>query len=124
MAKIEATQAEKLMLLHKGTEPCRLSPRAIIQTAETDLRHREANREIRRLRQNGTAAKDTGTLYQYAFHSKHLAGSETAADVLRKAIKDHARGASTSEVGRARIYRDVGLLQEALDMLDIQREPA
>ncbi len=112
--KLAATRAEKLMLLHKGTDPCRLSPSAIIQTAESDLRHRNQNREIRRLRKNGMAARDTGTLYQYAFHSKHLEGSTTAADVLRKAIKDNARGASTSEVGRARIYRDIDLLHEAL----------
>lgn len=112
--QIAATRAEKMMLLHKGTEPCRLSPGAIIATAEADLRHRNANREIRRLRKNGMAARDTGTLYQYAFHSKHLEGCQTAAEVIRKAIKDSSRGASTSEVGRARIYRDIDLLYEAL----------
>lgn len=112
--QIAATRAEKLMLLHKGTDPCRLSPGAIIQAANADLRHRNANAEIRRLRKNGMAAKDTGTLYQYAFHSRHLQGSTTAADVIRKAIKDHSRGASASDVGRARIYRDVDLLHEAL----------
>ena len=116
--QISATKAEKLMLLHRGTEPCRLSANAIVQTAESDLRHREANREIRRLRKNGVLARDTGTLYQYAFHAKHLEKSQTPADVIRKAIEDNQRGVNADDVGRARIYRDVGLLHEALALAE------
>ena len=116
--QLPSARVDRLTLLHHGTQPCRLSPSAIVQTAKSDLRHREANRELRRLRKNGMASRDVGTLYRYAFHSSHLKDSHSVADVLRKAIKGHAKGVGASEVGRSRIYSDVALLEEALSIVE------
>lgn len=114
--QLPSKRVDSLNLLHHGTRSNRLTPSAIIETVKADLRHRDANRELRCLRMNGMVSRNVGTLHRYAFHSSHLKDSVFVADVLRKAIKNPERGISASEIGRARIYSDVELLQEALDM--------
>lgn len=114
--QLSSKRVDALMLLRHGTQPCGLTARSIVQTVEADLRHREANKELRRLRENGMASKAIGTLHRYAFHSSHLKGSSNPAEVIAKAIKGREKGIGSPEIGRARIYSDMDLLYEALEL--------
>lgn len=92
MPKITPQKAERLSLLHHGTQPCSLSPNVLIQTAQADLKRKK----------------------KPCFLKKHVKDAKTASDILRMAARDWRDGIGSSNVDTARVYSNANTLQLAL----------
>ncbi|MGI9489318.1 MAG: hypothetical protein ACR2RF_26205 [Geminicoccaceae bacterium] len=92
MAKITPKTAERLSLLHHGTQPASLSANAILQTAQADLRRKR----------------------KPCFLKKHVKDANAASDILRKAVEEYRDGIGASDVNTARVYSNLDTLKLAL----------
>ncbi len=92
MPKINPKTAERLSLLHHGTQPASLSAGAILQVAQADLRRKK----------------------KPCFLKKHVKDAKTATDILRLAVAEYRDGIGASDVNTARVYSNVDTLQLAL----------
>ena len=92
MGKITDNTAERLALLHHGTQPAQLSAGAVLQAAVADLKRKR----------------------KPVFLKKHVKDAKTAADILRAASKHHQDGIGSSNIHTARVYSNVDTLELAL----------
>lgn len=91
-----------------AVEPPRISPMAMVQAAEADLKRR---------RDNSVEAKMGGSNYAlFAFHRKHVHGSVSAHQIIRRALAERELGIVSGKRNTRIIYRDEPGLQLALEM--------
>ena len=121
----QAPQTEARMLVAHGTEPSRLSPRALIQTAEADLRRRDQQQDWDRVKAlvdrglwQGGGREAFLTAYgprpRTTFLPKHVLGARSVADVLAYAAQDREAGLTASDPSRLRVYWHEDVLEGAL----------
>lgn len=104
--EMEVRRVRPLLEQH-GTTIIKLKPSMIWRIAMQDLERRERNK-------GHSPAADIGGYVQYAFHRDHVAGANTANDILRAAIADIERGQNSDKPDTRLIYSDVELLKAAL----------
>ena len=92
MGKITSNTAERLALLRHGTQPASLSPNAVLQTAQADLKRKR----------------------KPCFLKKHVKDANKASDILKEAVAHHQDGCGSSDVNTARIYSNLDTLKLAL----------
>jgi hypothetical protein len=100
--KMEPRRVRPLLEQH-GTTIVKLKPGAIWRIAMADLERRERNKE-----------RGIGEYERFAFHRDHVAGANTANDIIRAAIADIERGQNSDKADTRLIYSDVELLKSAL----------
>lgn len=121
----QAPQTEARMLIAHGTEPSRLSPRALVQTAEEDLRRRERQQEWDRIKAlvdrglwQGGGREAFLTAYgprpRTTFLPAHVRQARSVADVLAYAAQDREAGLTASDPSRLRVYWHEDVLEGAL----------
>jgi hypothetical protein len=98
---MEVRKVRPVMEQH-GTTLMKLKPRMIWDIAMADLDRRERNK---------TKAWD---FEHYAFHRDHVAGANTANDIIRAAIADRALGLASDKADTRLIYSDLETLKAAL----------
>lgn len=130
-----------IMLILHGTEPVMLTPNAMIQCAELDLRKRGRNAKIRADRalrkQKGHSLDDLDRTEPHAFHNNHVKGATTAASLIEVAISaqptimnkltmwedfnrelpEARRKPCGFRPDTIRIYKNLDLLKEALALI-------
>lgn len=102
---MEIRKVRPVMEQH-GTTLMKLKPRMIWDIAMQDLDRRERNK--------GHGPADVGTYEQYAFHRDHVAGANTANDIVRAAIANRAIGLASDKPDTRLIYSDLEILKAAL----------
>lgn len=92
MGKITPNTAERLALLHHGTQPVGLSAGAVLQVAQADLKRKR----------------------KPCFLKKHVKDAKGASDILKLAVAHYQDGIGSSDVNTARVYSNVDTLKLAL----------
>lgn len=112
-----------------GTRVCVLTPGALLQAAERDLRVRASNRKIAQARRDlaltGVRAIWADEDFQgYGFLAKHVRAADPTGDpaaVLEGAILGRQDGLRAGRTDRLRLYRDRDTLLAALRLAQAQR---
>ena len=97
MGKLSSKLSEQLALVHHGTQPSKLSPNAILQTAQADL----------------------GRKKRPCFLKGHVADARSPAEVLRRAIEGHRDGLASSNPKTVLVYLDRETLKGALVLAEV-----
>lgn len=78
--------ASSMLALH-GTKPSVLSPQAIIQTAQADMRRKARNAKLKsereRFKKEGKALDMLDRMEPYGFWRKHVLDAKSATDLVR-----------------------------------------
>lgn len=121
----QAPQTEARMLIAHGTEPSRLSPRALIQTAEADLRRQDQQQDWDRVKalvdrglwQGGgreAFLAAYGPRPRTTFLPAHVRGGRSVGQILAAALGDREAGLIASDPSRLRVYWHAEALDQAL----------
>jgi len=103
--EFEARRVRPVLEQH-GTALMKLKPHMIWDIAMQDLERRERNK--------AHGPTDIGSYEQYASHRNHVAGANTANDIIRAAIADRALGLASDKADTRLIYSDLETLKAAL----------
>jgi hypothetical protein len=106
------------MLNHATDGAAPFEPGAIVAAAWRDIQTREYNlrcrADRRERKEKKESTKDINTARSYAFLATHVRKAKTAADVIRAALEDTAKGSASTNVNTARLYRNTEALKRAL----------
>lgn len=118
-----SAKAESLNLLHYGTAAFAMTPAMVVQAARQDIANHAHNLRVRSERLVDKASKDShpeniDPVRPLAFIKKHVKNAKTPTAVLRAALADIPSGIGSQNPNTARLYNNMALLQEALDLAD------
>lgn len=91
------------ILLEHGTQLHQLKPSSIVSAAEADLQLRD--RKI---------CKEVAPTAPYSFHRAHVRQSESAIELLKRAVRAPDVGIASHKVCTRVIYSDVEMIRAAL----------
>lgn len=107
-----------------GTRVCVLTPGALLEAAERDLRVRASNRKIAQARRDLALTGADEDFQGYGFLAKHVRAADPTGDpaaVLEAAILGRQDGLRAGRTDRLRLYRDRDTLLAALRLAQAQR---
>lgn len=112
---------ESLMLLRRGTKPCDLTARNILQAAERDMwaKGENAKRKAHRRKMKSEGLPTRGhcdPALPYAFASVHVRKAGTVAELLKLAVDDTTEGMKSDRIDTVRIYSNPDRLWSALQL--------